>query len=52
MVDPYGARRTFMDGKDRTGYIGKERDAESELADHGVRKYDAELGRFLLPDPL
>ncbi len=32
------------------GYIDKMKDTESNLADHGVRKYDSVLGRFLCPD--
>jgi hypothetical protein len=30
----------------RQGYIGKEKDIENSLGDHGVRKYDYETGRF------
>jgi len=30
----------------RTKFIGKEKDKESNYADHGVRKYDDEIGRF------
>lgn len=33
-------------------YIGKEKDTESNLGDHGVRKYDSDLGRFLCPDAM
>ena len=36
----------------RTGYIGKEKDKENSLADHGVRKYDDGIGRFTSIDPL
>ena len=36
----------------RTGYIGKEKDHENKLADHGVRKYDDGIGRFTSIDPL
>ena len=36
----------------RTGYIGKEKDYESDLADHGVRKYDYDAGIFRSIDPL
>ncbi len=32
--------------------IGKEKDNEMNLADHGVRKYDSDLGRFLCPDAM
>jgi hypothetical protein len=32
--------------KERQGFIGKERDLESNLADHGTRKYDYLTGRF------
>jgi RHS repeat-associated protein len=37
---------------DRLSYIGKEKDSESDLGDFGVRKYEAETGRFLSTDPL
>ena len=33
-------------------WLGKERDKESGLGDHGVRKYDNISGRFLSIDPL
>ncbi|MEP7219806.1 MAG: RHS repeat-associated core domain-containing protein, partial [Bacteroidota bacterium] len=36
----------------REGYIGKEKDIESQTFDFGVRKYDDETGRFLSLDPL
>jgi len=36
----------------RTKFIGKEKDKESNYADHGVRKYDDEIGRFTSIDPL
>jgi RHS repeat-associated protein len=39
------------DGK-RLGFITKEYDRESALADHGVRKYDYNIGRFTSTDPL
>ena len=39
-------------GADRCNFIGKERDAESSLGDHGVRKYDMLTGRFTTIDPL
>ncbi|HRP03110.1 MAG TPA: RHS repeat-associated core domain-containing protein, partial [Candidatus Kapabacteria bacterium] len=37
---------------ERLDYIDKEKDRESKLGDHGVRKYDYELGRFTSVDPL
>ncbi|MBX3044833.1 MAG: hypothetical protein KF896_14065 [Ignavibacteriae bacterium] len=39
---------TLLDtlGFTRQGYIGKEKDVENGLGDHGVRKYDYETGRF------
>jgi hypothetical protein len=30
----------------RQSYIGKEKEPENNLGDHGVRKYDYETGRF------
>jgi len=36
----------------RLKYIGKQKDGESSLADHGVRKYDSDLGQFTSIDPL
>lgn len=51
--EPFGKRTTLSNFENnRTGFIGKERDAESSLGDFGVRKYDPYLGRFTLPDPL
>jgi RHS repeat-associated protein len=37
---------------DHSSFIGKEREKESSLGDFGVRKYDAELGRFMSIDLL
>ena len=39
-------------GVTRQGYIGKEKDVENNLGDHGVRKYDYETGRFNSIDPM
>jgi RHS repeat-associated protein len=36
----------------RLGFISKEQDRESRLADHGVRKYDYDIGRFTSTDLL
>jgi len=33
----------------RLNYIGRQKDGESSLADHGVRKYDSDLGQFTSP---
>ena len=38
--------------EERLAYIGKEKDKESDLGDHGVRKYDYETGRFTSTDVL
>jgi hypothetical protein len=44
--EPY--RATFFDtfSLTRQSYIGIEKDMNSSLSDHGVRKYDYETGRF------
>jgi uncharacterized protein RhaS with RHS repeats len=49
---PFGERVTLNGKEDRQGFIGKQKDKETELADHGVRKYDEGLGRFTCPDKL
>ena len=50
--EPFGKPIPLEDGKTRSKYIYKEQDNESKLADHGVRKYDYDLGRFLSIDKL
>jgi hypothetical protein len=42
---PFGGTFGLKWGTNRPGYIGKENDNESWLADHGVRKYDYEKGQ-------
>ncbi len=37
---PYGEPLNYSNDAERQGFIGKERDLESGLAEHGVRKYD------------
>ena len=49
---PYGEPLNFSNDAERQGFIGKEKDLESGLADHGVRKYDYISGRFTSVDPL
>lgn len=43
---------TYKEHPQATSYIGKEKYTESNLGDHGVRKYDSDLGRFLCPDAM
>ncbi len=50
--EPYGGTMLDTLGVTRQSYIGKEKDVESSLGDHGVRKYDYETGRFNSVDPL
>lgn len=49
---PFGKVDWSVGGTKREGYIGKEEDRESLLGDYGVRKYDADIGRFLSVDKL
>ena len=44
--EPYGATMLDTLGVTRQSYIGKEKDPESKLGDHGGCKYDYETGRF------
>lgn len=58
--EPFGKRLTIPPQYTLTsntnvpkqGFVGKELDSESDLADHGVRKYDYITGRFMAVDPL
>jgi RHS repeat-associated protein len=49
---PFGEALPLSSEQSREKYIGKETDYETSLADHGVRKYDAGIGRFTCPDVL
>ncbi|NET24404.1 polymorphic toxin-type HINT domain-containing protein [Okeania sp. SIO1I7] len=51
--EPYGAIADSSTGEDnfRPKFTGKEYDSNSELYYFGSRYYDANLGRFLTPDP-
>lgn len=48
----YGDAENLTNEKSRERYIGKGTDYETGFADHGVRKYSAEAGRFTCPDVL
>ena len=55
--NPYGGERwtnSNLTTKESTllNWVGKEKDNESKLGDHGVRKYEYETGRFISIDPL
>ncbi|MBS4000398.1 MAG: hypothetical protein KGZ71_07955, partial [Desulfobulbaceae bacterium] len=50
--EPYGETMLDLFGLTRQSYIGKEKETENNLGDHGVRKYDYETGRFNSIDPL
>jgi RHS repeat-associated protein len=50
--EPFGAELLDTFKLTRQGYIGKEKDEENGLGDHGVRKYDPATGNFKSCDPL
>lgn len=55
--NPYGGDRWTNVNLTETestllNWVGKEKDNESKLGDHGVRKYEYETGRFISIDPL
>jgi RHS repeat-associated protein len=52
-----GGKTTLMnsitdDRQSRLGFIGKEKDVESQLGDFGARKYSSDIGRFTSIDPM
>ncbi|MES4890911.1 RHS repeat-associated core domain-containing protein [Streptomyces sp. NPDC096012] len=51
---PFGARRgsTALPSGTDHGFLGKSEDTDTGLSVLGARMYDADLGRFLSPDPL
>ncbi len=49
---PFGSVIPLLGNVNRTKFIGKEKDKESNYGDFGVRKYDDEIGRFTSIDPL
>jgi len=49
---PFGSVIPLLGSVNRTKFIGKEKDKESNYGDFGVRKYDDEIGRFTSIDPL
>ncbi len=54
---PFEETRWEMDdlaeeNKSVLNWIGKQKDKENGLGDHGVRKYEYETGRFTSIDPL
>ncbi len=51
-LEASGTNIPFAKAKTRLGYVEMPKDKESKLGDHGVRKYDTEVGRFLAIDPL
>lgn len=55
--NPFGSERWANSNLTETestllNWIGKEKDHESKLGDHGFRKYEYETGRFISIDPL
>lgn len=55
--NPFGSERWANSNLTETestllNWVGKEKDNESKLGDHGMRKYEYETGRFISIDPL
>ena len=55
--NPFGSERWTNSNLTETestllNWVSKEKDNESKLGDHGVRKYEYETGRFISIDPL
>ena len=48
---PYGKPHETELEPQTKGYIGKEKDKENNMGDHGVRKYDSQTGRFTGIEP-
>jgi len=48
----FGEQISSSTGDERSDWLSKEKDRESNLRDDGVRKYSASLGRFTSIDPL
>jgi len=49
---PFGEELAVAGVPRRAGYIDRERDPETELANFGVRAYDPDRGAFASPEPL
>jgi len=49
---PFGEEQAVAGVPQRAGYIDRERDLETDLANFGVRAYDPDRGAFTSPEPL
>lgn len=46
----FACKRRGVSSETCFGYVDMPKEKESNLGDHGVRKYDSEVGRFLAVD--